>query len=116
MANSFDDDIKVEPLATILWQNRTTVPETDLLLIGYTAVDPNGLRAGPIGSLLSGPAGTWQNSDGLTAWVALTGGGPGGPWQEILTTVSLINGGDQVGVGTTAPLAGPSSTSSTRPV
>jgi hypothetical protein len=85
MANSFDNDINVEPLATVVWQDRTTSPPTGLLQVGYTAVDPNGLRTAPIGSLLSGPAGTWQNTDGLTTWVALGGGGSSSPDGVYLT-------------------------------
>jgi hypothetical protein len=34
------------------------------------------------------------------------GGGGGGPWQELGTVVSLINGGDQVAIGTLVPFPG----------
>jgi hypothetical protein len=73
MANSFDNDVQVEPLAAVVWQDRTTSPPTNLLQVGYTATDPNGVRSAPLGSLLSGPSGTWRNTDGVTAWELLTG-------------------------------------------
>lgn len=36
--------------------------------------DPNGLVTAPQGSIATGTAGTWRNTDGATAWVNLGGG------------------------------------------
>jgi len=75
MGNIFDGDIVLDYLdAAIVF--RDVALSVDKLKILYTAVDPNGVLTAPEGSIASGPAGTFVNTDGITAWSPIGSGGP----------------------------------------
>lgn len=68
--NLFDGDILLGPGSRFLVRDTSG---QDLLALLYTPVDPNGILDEPIGSIASGPAGSFV-STGAYAWSVLGGG------------------------------------------
>jgi hypothetical protein len=67
MANLFDNDVVLEAFeGSVVFRDIPT--GVNLLKVSYTGVDPNGTMTAPVGSIASGPAGTWVNTNGASAW------------------------------------------------
>lgn len=70
MSNTFDQNIVLEAAeGMVVFRNLST--ETDLLHVYWYALDPNGVLTAPQGSIVSGAASAWLNTDGGTTWVDL---------------------------------------------
>jgi len=100
-SNNFDGPIILDQDDTYLGFGRA--PNTEVSTrsrVLWNLVDPNGVRSAIIGSICLSPVGTWENTDGATAWSLLSSGGPGGGWTDDGVNVRLTTAGDTVSVGT----------------
>jgi len=72
--NLFDNDIILEANeGSVVFRDVTL--GIDRLKVFYAPVDPNGIVSAPKGSIASGPAGTFTNTDGAFAWSPIGTGG-----------------------------------------
>ena len=70
--NQFQGDlvIDVSSEGQVIWRNLAT--GLNLFALQFTPGDPNGVLFAPKNSLAGGPAGLYQNTDGVSAWALLT--------------------------------------------
>jgi len=72
LSNKLQDDVILDATdgARVIW--RDSVTDADLFSLEYTPVDPSGILQAPKNALAGGPAGLFQNIDGLTGWRMLS--------------------------------------------
>jgi hypothetical protein len=67
MGNVLDNELVLEAVQGLI-AFRNLSSEVDVLQFYWYAGDPNGVLTAPAGSIVSGTAGTWRNTNGSSAW------------------------------------------------
>lgn len=81
MANLLDNAVVLEASqGLVVFRDLST--DVDVLYFYWYPGNPNGILIAPVGSIVSGLSGAYINTDGASAWSALTGGGGGSSSSE----------------------------------